>query len=365
MEMGARHATDLYLTVGVPPMLRTGDNLTSLTERPVDVMQMNDILSNILTTRQRRDFESRMELNTSIDLGPHGRFRVNILQQKLQPALVIRRIITRIPSFSELGLPSILEKLSMMKRGLILLTGMTGAGKSTTLAAMVDYRNNHAQGHIITIEDPIEYYHDHKKSVITQREVGVDTESYGVALKNALRQRPDVILVGEIRDREVMEQALIASETGHLCLSTMHTNNAAQAIERIVNFFPEEAQAQVRLNLATNLRAIISQRLVRTIQGDLAAAHEIMINEGLIKELILEGKVSKITEVMSNNESMGMMTFDQSLIQLYKDGRISEETVISQSDLPGDVKLKIQKIKLGDLGGGLSSLDTSVFKISE
>lgn len=365
MEMGARHATDLYLTVGAAPMLRTGDRLVSLTDRPVDVMQMNDIMSNILTTRQRRDFEARMELNTSIDLGQHGRFRVSILQQKLQPALVIRRIITRIPTFLELGLPPVLEKLAMLKRGLILLTGMTGAGKSTTLAAMVDYRNSNAQGHIITIEDPIEYYHDHKRSVITQREVGVDTESYGVALKNALRQRPDVILVGEIRDREVMEQALIAAETGHLCLSTMHTNNAAQAIERIVNFFPEEAQPQVRLNLATNLRAIISQRLVRTIQGDMAAAYEVMLNEGLVRELILEGKVSKISEVMGNNEAAGMITFDQSLLHLYKSGRISEETVISQSDLPGDVKLKIQKIKLGGLGGGLSSLDTSVFKISE
>ncbi|HAJ89567.1 MAG TPA: type IV pili twitching motility protein PilT, partial [Rhodospirillaceae bacterium] len=217
--MGRQNATDLYLTIGVAPTLRIDDQLVPISDKPMDVAQMNDVLSNILTTRQRRDFEMRMELNTAIDLGPHGRFRVNIFQQRLQSALVIRRIISRIPSFDELRLPAILEKLSLTKRGLILVTGMTGSGKTTTLASMVDYRNTHAPGHILTIEDPIEYFHDHKKSVVAQREVGVDTESYAIALKNALRQRPDVILVGEIRDREVMEQALTAAETGHLCLS--------------------------------------------------------------------------------------------------------------------------------------------------
>lgn len=364
-EMGRQNATDLYLTVGVPPMLRTGDRLLPIMDVPIDAVQMNDILSNVLTTRQRRDFEMRMELNTAIDMGAHGRFRINIFQQKLQPALVIRRIISRIPTFSELNLPLILEKLAMTKRGLILLTGMTGSGKSTTLASMIDYRNTHSQGHIITIEDPIEYYHEHKKSVLTQREVGVDTESYAVALKSALRQRPDVILVGEVRDRDVMEQALTAAETGHLCLSTIHTNNAYQAIERIVNFFPEEAAPQVRNNLAMNLRAIISQRLVRRIDGGVAVALEIMLNEGLVKELILEGKIAKIADVMGANESSGMVTFDQSLLRLYTEGVISEDTVISQSDMPGDIKLKLQKIKLGGQEGGLSSMDTSVLKMSE
>jgi len=364
-EMGRQNATDLYLTIGVPPTLRVDDNLVPISNKPMDAVQMNDILSNILTTRQRRDFEMKMELNSAIDLGEHGRFRINIFQQRLQVGLVIRRIISRIPTFEELRLPKILEKLSLTKRGLILLTGMTGSGKTTTLASMLDYRNSNSYGHILTIEDPIEYYHDHKMSVITQREVGVDTEGYSIALKNALRQRPDVILVGEIRDRDVMEQALTASETGHLCLSTIHTNNAYQAIERIVNMFPEEGQSQIRNNLAMNLRAIISQRLVRTINGGLAVALEIMLNEGLVKDLISEGKINKFPEIMGANETAGMVTFDQSLIHLYEEGVISEEMAISQSDMPSDMRLKIQKIKIGGQTGGLSSLDTSVLKISE
>lgn len=364
-EMGRQNATDLYLTIGVAPTLRIDDQLVPISDKPMDVAQMNDVLSNILTTRQRRDFEMRMELNTAIDLGPHGRFRVNIFQQRLQSALVIRRIISRIPSFDELRLPAILEKLSLTKRGLILVTGMTGSGKTTTLASMVDYRNTHAPGHILTIEDPIEYFHDHKKSVVAQREVGVDTESYAIALKNALRQRPDVILVGEIRDREVMEQALTAAETGHLCLSTIHTNNAYQAIERIVNMFPEEAASQIRNSLAMNLRAIISQRLIRTIHGGLAVAMEVMLNEGLVRDLIFEGKINKISEVMGANETAGMITFDQSLIHLYEGGVISEEMAISQSDLPSDMRLKIQKLKMGGDSGGLSTMDTSILKISE
>lgn len=364
-EMGRKNATDLYLTIGVPPTMRIDDTLVHISDKAMDVAQMNDVLSHILTTRQRRDFEMKMELNTAIDLGPHGRFRVNIFQQRLQSALVIRRIISRIPSFNELRLPQIMEKLALTKRGLILVTGMTGSGKTTTLASMIDYRNTHSSGHILTIEDPIEYFHDHKKSVITQREVGVDTESYAIALKNALRQRPDAILVGEIRDREVMEQALTAAETGHLCLSTIHTNNAYQAIERIVNMFPEESGGQIRNNLAMNLRAIISQRLIRTINGGLAVAMEVMLNEGLVRDLIVDGKISKISEVMGANEISGMITFDQSLIRLYEEGLISEEMAISQSDLPSDMRLKIQKIKIGGNSGGLSGMDTSVLKISE
>lgn len=364
-EMGRQNATDLYLTIGVPPTLRVDDQLVPLSDKAMDAAQMSEVLSHVLTTRQRRDFEMRMELNTAIDLGTHGRFRVNIYQQRLQSALVIRRIISRIPSFNELRLPPILEKLSMTKRGLILVTGMTGSGKTTTLASMIDYRNSNAHGHILTIEDPIEYFHDHKKSVITQREVGVDTESYAIALKNALRQRPDAILVGEIRDREVMEQALTTAETGHLCLSTIHTNNAYQAIERIINMFPEESSVQIRNNLAMNLRAIISQRLIRTINGGLAVAMEVMLNEGLVRDLIIDGKINKISEVMGANESMGMITFDQSLLCLYREGLIAEETAISQSDLPSDMRLKIQKIKIGGDGGGLSSMDTSILKISE
>lgn len=363
--MNERKATDLYLTVGFPATVRVDDRLESITDVPLDSNILNEIINSMMTTRQRRDFESRMELNTALDMGDQGRFRINVLQQRQNPALVIRRIISRIPTFEELRLPPVLKKLSLTRRGLILLTGMTGSGKSTTLAAMVDHRNRSEQGHIITIEDPIEYFHEHQRSVISQREVGVDTESYAVALKNALRQRPDVILVGEIRDREVMEQALTASETGHLCLSTLHTNNAYQAIERIVNMFPEDSHSQIRLNLATNLRAIISQRLVPTISGGMTVALEIMLNEGLVKDLIHEGKISKIKEVMESNSTVGMITFDQSLLSLYRQGLISEEVAIAQSDLPGDMKIKLQQSKMSEKSDAFSSMDTSKLRISE
>lgn len=364
-SMSGRGATDLYLTVGFPAALRIDDRIEFISSHALDSGMMGDVLVSVLSTRQRREFENRLELNTAIDMGEHGRFRINVMQQRQNPALVIRRIISKIPTFEELRLPPQLRQLAMQKRGLVLVTGMTGSGKSTTLASMVDYRNQHAQGHIITIEDPIEYFHDHKGCVVSQREVGVDTENYAVALKNALRQRPDVILVGEIRDREVMEQALTAAETGHLCLATIHTNNSYQAIERIVNLFPEESSSQIRLNLATNLRAILSQRLVPTISGSMTVALELMLNEGLVRDLILEGKISKIREVMDANISNGMVTFDQSLLQLYQDGLISDETALSQSDMPGDMKLKLQKARLGGRGDAFSSMDTSILKISD
>lgn len=363
--MNERQATDLYLTVGFPATVRVDDRLEPITAEPLDDTLLSEILNSILTTRQKRDFENKLELNTALDMGSQGRFRINLLQQRQHPALVIRRIISKIPSFEELRLPPVLKKLSVTKRGLILVTGMTGSGKSTTLAAMIDYRNQNEQGHIITIEDPIEYYHDHKQSVVSQREIGVDTESYAIALKNALRQRPDVILVGEIRDREVMEQALTAAETGHLCLATLHTNNSYQAIERIVNLFPEDFHNQIRLNLATNLRAIISQRLVPTVNGHMTVALEVMLNEGLVKDLIHEGKISKIREVMEGNNAVGMMTFDQSLLSLYGAGRISEEVAIAQSDLPGDMKIKIQQAKMGTRSEGFSGMDTSKLRISD
>lgn len=363
--MNERRAADLYLTVGFPASVRVDDRLEAITDVPLDAAVLNDILNSILTTRQRRDFENKMELNTALDMGDQGRFRINVLQQRQNPALVIRRIISRIPTFEELRLPSILKKLSMTKRGLILLTGMTGSGKSTTLAAMIDHRNQNEMGHIITIEDPIEYFHEHKRSVISQREIGVDTESYSIALKNALRQRPDVILVGEIRDREVMEQALTAAETGHLCLATLHTNNSYQAIERIVNMFPEDAQGQIRLNLSTNLKAIISQRLVPSVSGNMTVALEILLNEGLVRDLIHEGKISKIRDVMENTVSAGMTTFDNSLLTLFRQGLISEDVAIGQSDLPGDLKIKLQQAKMGEHSDAFSSMDTSKLKMSE
>ena len=315
--MNEKRATDLYLTVGHPPSLRVEDRLEDLGHQPLQAADLEEIINNLLTLRQKREFETNMELNSALDMGAYGRFRINVLKQRQNPALVIRRIISKIPDFEQLRLPPIFKQLSMLKRGLILVTGMTGSGKSTTLASMIDYRNSLSQGHIITIEDPIEYHHDHKKSIITQREVGVDTENYAVALKNALRQRPDVILVGEIRDREVMEQALTAAETGHLCLATIHTNNSYQAIQRIVNLFPEEQHHQISFNLATNLKAIVSQRLMPTSSQGLTIALEILLNEGHVRELIQEGKFSKIKDIIEANQSMGMCSFDQSLLALF------------------------------------------------
>lgn len=365
--MNKKGASDLYLTVGFPPTLRIEDEFQSIREEVLTLDELNEMITSILTSRQRREFETNMELNTSLDVGKFGRFRVNVLKQRQSPALVIRRIISKIPSFEDLRLPRLLEKLAMEPRGLILVTGMTGSGKSTTLASMVDYRNERTEGHIITIEDPIEYFHEHKKSVITQREVGVDTDSYATALKNVLRQRPDVILVGEVRDREVMEQALMAAETGHLCLSTLHTTNSYQSIERIVNFFPEEYQHQIRLNLSLNLRAIVSQRLVPSTKGGLIVAIEVMLNQGLVRELIHKGEISKIKDVMEQNNNLGMCSFDQHFLKLYQEGMITEETAIAQADQPGDLKIKIQQIKLGDLSGGevLKVMDTSILQFSD
>lgn len=364
-KMNERGASDLYLTLGHPPSLRIENYLENIGAAPLDEEVIQDILSSILTARQLRDFETKMELNTSLDMGGYGRFRVNVFRQRQAPGLVIRRIISKIPSLEELRLPPALSRMAMEPRGLVLVTGMTGSGKSTTLASMLNYRNERTQGHILTIEDPIEYYHEHKKSVVTQREVGVDTESYYVALKNSLRQRPDVILIGEIRDREVMEQALTIAETGHLCLATLHTNNAYQAIERIVNFFPEEFHNQTRLNLSMNLKAIVSQRLLPSLMGGQVPALEILINQALIREQIQSGDYEKIPEVMEQNATIGMCTFDQSLMKLYIEGHISEETAITQSDKSSDMAVKIRQLKLGKGGSGLGDLDTSGLKMSD
>jgi twitching motility protein PilU len=368
--MKDHNASDLYLTVGFPPSLRGDKQLVYITDQALTPDDITEILNAMLTSRQKREYETNMELNTALDMGKHGRFRVNVMRQRQMPALVIRRIISHIPSFEDLKLPPILQQLALEKRGLVLLTGMTGSGKSTTLASMIDYRNTNQYGHIITIEDPIEYFHDHKKCVISQREVGVDTDSFAIAMKNSLRQRPDVILVGEIRDREVMDQALSVSETGHLCLSTIHTNNAYQAIERIVNLFPEDYHNQVRLNLSTNLKAIISQRLLPSQKGGLVPAIEVMINQGFVRELILKGDIAKIRDVMEQNNTIGMCSFDQSLLRLFSEGEISEDVAIANSDKPSDMKIKLQQAKMsGSIksvsSDTLSSLDTSKISLSE
>lgn len=364
-SMKDHKASDLYLTVGFPPSLRGDNGLISLSEDVLSPDDLTEILNSTLTSRQKREFETNLELNTALDMGEYGRFRVNVMRQRQFPALVIRRIVTTIPSFEELRLPPILEKLAMERRGLVLLTGMTGSGKSTTLASMIDHRNRSEHGHIITIEDPIEYFHEHKKCVVTQREVGVDTDSFAVAMKNSLRQRPDVILVGEIRDREVMEQALTIAETGHLCLATIHTNNSYQAIERIVNLFPEEFHNQIRMNLSTNLKGIVSQRLLPCLQGGLVPAIEVMLNQGLVRDLILKGEIGKIRDVMEQSNTLGMRTFDQSLLQLFAEGMISEDLVVTNSDKPSDMKIKVQQAKMSGKVQSpgnkdvLSELDTS------
>lgn len=363
-KMNEHGASDLYLTRGFPPTLRIENALVAIGDVALDEEAITEILGHILTARQQRDFESKMELNTSLDMGEYGRYRVNVYKQRQVPGLVIRRIISKIPSLEELKLPPLLRTLATERRGLVLLTGMTGSGKSTTLASMLNYRNETEQGHILTIEDPIEYYHEHKKSVVTQREVGVDTESYTIALKNALRQRPDVILIGEIRDQTVMEQALTIAETGHLCLATLHSNNAYQGIERIVNFFPEEMHNQVRLNLSMNLKAIVSQRLLPSLKGGLVPALEIMVNQALVRELIQKGDYEKIPEIMEQNRSIGMCTFDQSLLDLFSQGHITEETAVTQSDKSSDMAVKIRQLKLGK-NGSLHDMDTSSLKISD
>jgi len=364
-QMNDLGASDLYLTVGRAPVLRIEDNFETISAEPLDPESVQEIIYSILTAKQRREFDVNWELNTSLDMGKHGRFRVNVMRQRQNPSLVIRRIVSQIPTIQELNLPPVLQGLAMERRGLVLVTGMTGSGKSTTLASMLNFRNQNKEGHIITIEDPIEYYHEHNKSIITQREIGIDTESYKTALKNSLRQRPDVILIGEIRDKEVMEQALTIAETGHLCLATLHTNNAYQAIERVINFFPDEQSQQIRLNLSMNLKAIVSQRLIPSIEGSLVPAIEVMLNEALIRELIMEGRYEKVTEVMEKNNSIGMQTFDQSLISLYEAGLISEETVFNQSDKGSDMKVKLQQIKMGQNSGSLQNMDTSLLKVSE
>ncbi len=361
-RMAAEKASDLYLTVGVPPTLRRENEFSTMSEINLTDEDIESILSEVLTSRQRREFESNMELNVAFDMGDEGRFRINILRQRQHNALVIRRITSEIPSFSDLSLPPVLEKLALSKRGLILVCGVTSSGKSTSLAAMADYRNMNQPGHIITIEDPVEYYHQHKKSIVTQREVGIDTASYNIALKNALRQKPDVILVGEIRDPEVMEQTISAAETGHLCLATLHTNNTSQAIERIINFFPEERQHQMRMALAMNLRAVVGQRLVKKKDGGLVPAVEILLNEAFIRELILNGQTQKIREVLVKNKPVDMQTFDQSLFDMYQDGVIDAETAIMEADIPGDMRVRIKKGLFGSGGdesgsGPLSQID--------
>ena len=325
--------SDLYLTAAARPTVRTPAGLVPLDTDVLDAQSLSALVADLTTPEQQAAFASAREFNMSLDLGRRlGRFRVNMLQQRGQPAIVIRRISAEVPTMEGLGLPPLLGDLARERRGLVVVVGGTGSGKSTTLAAMVDWRNRHEAGHILTIEDPLEYVHEHKMSLVTQREVGTDTRSFDDALKNALRQRPDAILIGEIRDREVMRHALNIAETGHLALATLHANNADQAIDRIANFFDPEERRQALLNLSFNLRGILSQRLVRTVDGGRALALEVLLNRGGVVPMVRSGDTSAIKPLMQQGEAEGMRTFDRSIQALLREGRISREVALAEAD---------------------------------
>jgi twitching motility protein PilU len=334
--------SDLYLSTGAPPCAKFQGTLKPLSKDVMTPGQIEAIAMEIMDEEQREEFKHELEMNLAISLPNVGRFRINIFRQRNEVSIVARNIVTEIPKFDDLKLPEILKDTVMAKRGLLLFVGGTGSGKSTSLAALIDHRNSNSGGHIITIEDPVEYVHKHKKSVINQREVGVDTRSFHAALKNTLRQAPDVILIGEIRDRETMEHALAFAETGHLAISTLHANNANQALDRIVNFFPEERRPQLLLSLSQNIRAFVSQRLIPTIDGKRCAAVEILLGTQTINELILKGDFHSIKEIMEKSENLGMQTFDAALFKLYKEGRIGYDDAIRNADSANNLRLRIK-----------------------
>jgi twitching motility protein PilU len=337
----AHDGSDLYLTPDAPPAAKFQGALKPLENIKLTRERVREVAYGLMDEDQRKAFDQVPELNLALSEPGIGRFRINIFKQRNNFALVIRNIKVDIPNADKLGLPQVLKNTIMEKRGLILFVGGTGSGKSTSLAALIDHRNSNSSGHIITIEDPIEYIHPHKKCLVNQREVGVDTLSYEDALKNTLRQAPDVILIGEIRSQETMEHALAFAETGHLCLSTLHANNANQALDRIINFFPEERRNQLLLDLSLNLRAFVSQRLVPTVDGKRVAAIEILLGTPLVRDLIQKGDIHSIKEVMEKSENVGMQTFDSHLLRLFKEGRISLEEALQNSDSPNNLKLKI------------------------
>ncbi|MBW7998106.1 MAG: PilT/PilU family type 4a pilus ATPase [Candidatus Glassbacteria bacterium] len=355
-------ASDIYITEGCPPMFRVEGVTSPMGEEKLGGETTARMAAAIMNDKQKKEFLETFEMNLALAYDDLGRFRVNIFKQRGQVGMVIRQIKLRILTLDELKLPEILKTIIKTKRGLVLVVGATGSGKSTSLAAMIDYRNTTSDGHIITIEDPVEFVHQHKKSVITQREVGMDTHTFKAALKNTLRQAPDVILVGEIRDTETMEHAIEFAETGHLCLGTLHANNANQAIERVMNFFPEERHPQIYMQLSLNLRSIISQRLVRTVDGKRAAAVEILLDSPRIKDLILKGEIGVLKDAMEASSQDGMQTFDQALLKLYKEGRITLEDAIANADSANDLRLKIKMEKLAE--GGTLEEDDSGPKLS-
>jgi twitching motility protein PilU len=346
--LAEKEGSDLYFSTGARPSAKINGELTPLGKSPAPPGWVNSLAQEIMNDKQKREFDEKPEMNLALSLSGIGRFRVNIFKQRNEVAMVIRNIVTDIPKIDDLGLPEVLQKVIMYKRGLVLFVGGTGSGKSTSLAALIDHRNTNSRGHIITIEDPVEYIHPHKGCIINQREVGVDTDSFADALKNTLRQAPDVILIGEIRDRETMEHALAFAETGHLAISTLHANNANQALDRIINFFPEERRTQLLNDLSINLQAFVSQRLIPTIDGKRCAAIEVLLNSGRVADLIVKGAVTEIKEVMEKSEAMGMQTFDTALYHLYINGKISLEQALKNADAENNLRLRIELGKKGD-----------------
>lgn len=337
-----KKASDLFISADFPAAMKIDGKMTKITPQNLTGEHTKAFADALMNDRQRDEFEKTKECNFAIWPRDIGRFRVNVMVQQEKVAMVLRVITTKIPNFDEMGLPQQLKEVMMTKRGLIILVGGTGSGKSTTLAALIDYRNENSQGHIITIEDPVEYVHPSKNSLITHREVGRDTLDWFPALKNTLRQAPDVILIGEIRDRETMEFALAFAETGHLCMATLHANSSNQALDRIINFFPEERHAQLRMDLSLNLRAFISQRLVPRKGGGRCAAIEILLNSPLVADLILKGETNMIKEAMAKSVELGMQTFDQALFNLTEEGRITQDDALRNADSMNELRLKFK-----------------------
>jgi twitching motility protein PilU len=366
--LAEKDGSDLYFSTGARPSAKFNGVLTPLGKNAAPPGWVHSLASEIMNEKQKKEFTEKPEMNLALSLSDIGRFRINIFKQRNETAMVIRNIVTEIPLIDDLGLPKVLQEIIMAKRGLILFVGGTGSGKSTSLAALINHRNMNSKGHIITIEDPIEYIHPHKGCIINQREVGVDTDSFADALKNTLRQAPDVILIGEIRDRETMEHALAFAETGHLAISTLHANNANQALDRIVNFFPEERRTQLLSDLSINLRAFVSQRLIPTIDNKRCAAIEVLLNSGRVADLIMQGAVLEIKEVMEKSEAMGMQTFDTALFHLYNQGKISLDETLKNADAENNLRLRIELASKADGShsgdddsfGGLSLVEEEV-----
>jgi len=358
----AKRGSDLFITANFPPAMKIDGKLTPVSQQALTGQHTAMLARSIMNDRQAAAFEATKECNFAINPAGIGRFRVNCFIQQGLVGVVLRVITTAIPNFEELNLPSVLKDVAMTKRGMVIFVGGTGSGKTTSLAAMVGYRNENSHGHIVTIEDPVEYVHPHKNCIVTQREVGVDTDSWEAALKNTLRQAPDVILIGEVRDREVMEHAITFSETGHLCLCTLHANNANQAMDRIINFFPEDRRPQLLMDLSLNLKGVISQRLLPLKEGrGRVPAVEVMLNSPLISDLIFKGEVHEIKEVMKKSRELGMQTFDQALFDLHEAGRISYEDALRFADSTNEVRLAIKlrgkEAKDRDLSKGIEHLD--------